>query len=85
MNKFETYLIDNGIHFKVAGRYGRIADKYILWLKAHGLKAGAITRSKYLEWIKECRQMGNCERTIIIKENVIKHYYYFLGTKNNPA
>lgn len=85
MNKFETYLIDNGIHFQVAGKYGLIADKYIQWLKANNLKARNVKRSKFLEWIEECRAIGNKERTIIVKENVIKHYYYFLGTKNNPA
>lgn len=85
MNKFETYLIDNGIHFQVAGKYGLIADKYIEWLKANGLKARDIKRSKFLEWIEECRATGNKERTILIKENVVKHYYHFLGLKNNPA
>lgn len=85
MNKFEEYLINSGMNFQVAGRYGRVADKYIHWLKANDLKAHFIKRSKFLEWIQECRAIGNSDRTIEIKETVIKHYYYFLGTKNNPA
>lgn len=85
MNKFETYLVNNGIHFQVAGRYGRIADKYIAWLQANNLKANKIKQSQFTDWLQECREQGNKERTIVIKENVIKHYYYFLGTKINPA
>ncbi len=86
MNKFETYLVNNGIHFEVAGRYGRIADKYLEWLSANNLKATDIKkRSQFTEWLQLCREQGNVERTIIIKENVVKHYYYFIGAKNNPA
>ena len=85
MNKFETYLINNGIHFQVAGQYGRIADKYIEWLEANGLKAGKVKRSQFTDWLQLNRERGNKETTIITKENIIKHYYYFLGTKNNPA
>lgn len=85
MNKFETYLVNNGINFQVAGSYGRIADKYVEWLEANGLKASKIKRSQFTEWIQQCREQGNKERTLHIKENVVKHYHYFLGTKNNPA
>ncbi len=85
MNKFETYLINNGIHFQTAGRYGRIADTFIQWLKTNNLQAGKIKRSQFTNWLQQLREQGNVERTIIAKENVVKHYYYFLGIRNNPA
>jgi site-specific recombinase XerD len=85
MNKFETYLINTGLHFQIAGTYGRIADKYLQWLKANNLKATKVKRSDVTDWLQLNREQGNKETTILKKENVIKHYYYFLGTKNNPA
>jgi len=85
MNEFEKYLVENGIHFHTAGKYGLIAEKYLQWLQAQGIKPMKVKRSKFTEWLDECRKNGNVERTLVAKENVIKHYYFFLGVKNNPA
>ena len=85
MNKFETYLLDRGIHYQVAVRNGRIADKYVQWLKENNLQAGKVKRSQFTDWLQLCREQGLKERTLEIKENAIKHYHFFLGTKNNPA
>jgi integrase/recombinase XerD len=85
MNKFETYLINNGIHFETAAKYGLIVDSYLIWLKKNSLTPARIKRSKFTDYLQYCRDQGNKDRTLNCKEGVIKHYYNFLGTKHNPA
>lgn len=85
MNKFETYLVSIGISSKVAKAYRRVADEFIRWLEANNLKAGQIKRSQFTDYLQQCREHGNKECTIMMKEGIIKHYYQFLGTKKNPA
>lgn len=85
MNTFERYLIDNGMHFQGAGKCGLIADMFLAWCKTQGLKVKTLKRSQFTNWIQSCREQGNQETTLQKKEIVIKQYYEFLGTKNNPA
>jgi site-specific recombinase XerD len=85
MNKFELYLINNGLHFKVAERYRKIADTYIEWLKVNKLKVDKVKRSQFTDWLQTYREQGFTQHTLDIKENTIRYYYCFLGTKNNPA
>lgn len=85
MNKFETYLINNGIHFQTAGRYGRIVDSYLEWLKENNLTPARIKRSQFTDFLQYCKKQGNKKRTLDAKQSVITHYYNFLGTKRNPA
>lgn len=86
MNKFERYLIADGMQIDIAGRYGRIVDNYINWLTTQGLKPKQVKkRSQLMEFFKHCYSIGNKKRTVVIKETAIKRYYEFLGTKFNPA
>lgn len=85
MTKFEQYLISIGIHFETAGRYANEAEHFAKWLKDNKLKAHNLKRSQFTDWLQLCRKRGNSKRTLIAKENVIKHYFFFLGVKNNPA
>lgn len=85
MTKFENYLIGIGIHFQTASKYGRVADKFESWLKENKLSAGKLKQSQYTEWLQFYRESGNKKRTIEAKKTVIKHYYQFLGIKNNPT
>jgi len=85
MNKFETYLINNGIHFQTAGKYGREVDKYLLWVKENNLTPARIKRSQFTDYLEYCKKQGNKKRTLDAKQCMITHYYNFLGTKRNPA
>jgi site-specific recombinase XerD len=85
MNKFETYLTDNGIHIKVARRYVKVSVKYTDWLKANNLSVEKVKRSDFTDWLQTYREQGFKQCTLDYKENVIRYYYYFLGTKSNPA
>lgn len=85
MNKFENYLINKGVLVRVAIQYNRIAEKFLEWLKVNNLKAGKLKRSQLTDYLEQNRKAGNKERTVRNKEMVIRHYYFFLGTKHNPA
>lgn len=85
MKKFEAHLINNGIHFKVAARYGKLAAKYIKWLEENNLCIEKVKRSQFTDWLQTYREQGFKQCTLDIRETVIKHYYRFLGIKNNPA
>lgn len=85
MTKFEQYLINHGIYFETAGRYANEVVHFIEWLKINKFKASKLKRSQFTDWLDLCRKRGNSPRTLIAKENIIKHYFFFLGTKNNPA
>lgn len=85
MEKFEAYLHRQGIHFKIAARYAKVAVYYITWLKENKLKAEKVKRSQFTDWLHTYREQGFQQCTLDYKENVIRYYYRFLGTKNNPA
>jgi integrase/recombinase XerD len=85
INKFERYLIDNGIQYKGAGKYRQMADKFLNWCRTSNLKVASLKRSQITDYLQLCREQGNKETTIRRKENVLQHYYRFLGTKTNPA
>lgn len=85
MHKFEQYLINRGLSIQVAARYGCLAEQYLKWVQAEGLTARKVKRPKFLEWLKQCAENGNGERTLRTKETAMKHYYFFLGGKTNPA
>ena len=85
MTKFEEYLLNLGIHFQTAGRYAVEAEHFVKWLKENKLKAHRLKRSQFTDWLALCNKRGNSKRTLVAKENIIKHYFFFLGVKNNPA
>lgn len=85
MKEFEKYLHRNRIHFKVAARYGKVAVKYLAWLEEKKLNVKEVKRSQFTDWLQTYRAKGFKQVTLHQKENIIRYYYRFLGTKNNPA
>ncbi|MCC7302602.1 MAG: hypothetical protein IT233_08170 [Bacteroidia bacterium] len=85
MEKFEQYLIDNNMKWDVAKVYARLARHYLNWVRENNLRVKSVKRTPFTDWIQQCRENGNGDRTICAKELAIKKYYYFLGCKNNPA
>ncbi|MDP2386444.1 MAG: site-specific integrase [Bacteroidota bacterium] len=85
MKQFETYLINIGIHFKGAARYDKVAVKYLNWVEENKLNVTEVKRSQFTDWLQTYREQGFKQSTLNLKENIIRHYYRFLGTKNNPA
>lgn len=62
-----------------------MANEFLNWLEANELKIGTLKRSQFTDYLQSCRDRGNSEATIQSKQNVVRHYYFFLGLKNNPA
>jgi integrase/recombinase XerD len=85
MEKFEHYLIRNGIQWDVAAVYARNVSHYLVWVKENNLRVKSVKRMQFSKWLQSCREQGNKERTLRSKELAVKKYYYFLGCKNNPA
>jgi integrase/recombinase XerD len=85
MTKFEKYLSNIGIHFHTVAQYSNIVQKYHNWLTENNLTPARIKQSRFTDYLQYCRDQGNNENTISVKQGAIKHYYNFLGTKHNPA
>lgn len=85
MEAFKEHLIKNGLNYKTARRYKNLAIKYNQWLKEKHLNIKQVKRSQFTDWLQTYREKGFGQSTIDQKENIIKQYYDFLGTKKNPA
>ncbi|NQY08687.1 MAG: site-specific integrase [Flavobacteriales bacterium] len=86
MKKFEKYLIDNGMYYKVASKYCAMVAKYLVWVDQQGLQPDKVIRSEYTNFEEYCRtELGNMDSTVLAKRTAIKRYNYFMQYSTNSA
>ena len=85
MIEFEEHLRKGGLGYRSSVQFGKVADRYVKWMKENKLTPAKVKRSRFMDFMQLYKDEGICDRTIESKERAIKRYHEFLGTKHNPA
>jgi len=86
MKQFEKYLqVKRGLSPGSITSNCKRVTYFIKWIELEHITPRKVKYNDILKYIAHLKQKGNCNRTIYITINSLRHYFNYLGVSNNPV